>query len=350
MYCILYNLYFGRVDVFDNEGRSALHLAAEGGSMEVIKQLLDKNAFVNSKTKLGWTALHYAAHKVGLNRISNWQMWAGSLISEIDCRIIKTTVMQGFTELAAYLVQAGATLDGMTIKKQTPMHLAAAAGRRETCQKLLELEASIDSNDDADQKPIHLAAQNDHTDLVQLFLETRPSLVASTTKDGNTLAHLAAKKGSTDVLKAMFAVDKALVTNARNRFNQNSPLHLATEGGHIESVKLMLENGVSPTDENNDGFTPVHLAAKCGHADIFDTFAKVNTKIMMVGKITKHFLVRREFEAAELENRNDGASHRQLFRGGGDHAGVVQAHPGLHHHHHAHQAGERANRGALLRS
>ena len=232
-----------RVDVFDNEGRSALHLAAECGSMDVIKLLLDKNAFVNSKTKLGWTALHFAAHK-------------------------------GNTELAAYLIKSGATLDGMTIKKQTPMHLAAAAGQKETCQKLLELEATVDSNDDQEQKPIHLAAQHDHTHLVQLFLEARPSLVSSTTKDGNTLAHLAAKKGSTDVLKAMFAVDKALVTNAKNRFNSNSPLHLATEGGHIESVKLMLENGVSPTDENNDGFTPVHLAAKCGHADIFDIFAK----------------------------------------------------------------------------
>ena len=102
----------------------------------------------------------------------------------------------------------------------------------------------IDPNDDLDQKPIHLSAQNDHTHLVQLFLENRPSLVSSTTKDGNTLAHLAAKKGSVDVLKAMFAVDKALVTGARNRFNNNSPLHLATEGGHIEAVKIMLENGV----------------------------------------------------------------------------------------------------------
>ena len=58
---------------------------------------------------------------------------------------------------------------------------------------------------------------------------------------------------------------------------------------------------VSPTDENIDGFTPVHLAAKvfdslmrgielkynsdnlnilqCGHADIFDTFAKASVSL-----------------------------------------------------------------------
>ena len=93
-------------------------------------------------------------------------------------------------------------------------------------------------------------------------------------RDGNTLAHMAAKKGSVEVLRTMFEIDKALVTTAKNRFNENSPLHLATEGGHLEAVRLMLDNGVSASDENKFGFTPVHLAAKCGHADVFDVFAK----------------------------------------------------------------------------
>ena len=55
----------------------------------------------------------------------------------------------------------------------------------------------------------------------------------------------------------------------RGFLNLSPRANLATEGGHIESVKLMLENGVSATYENNDGFTPVHPAEKCGHADIF---------------------------------------------------------------------------------
>ena len=139
--------------------------------MEVCKSLLEKNAFVNSKNKLGLTALHFAAAK-------------------------------GFTELVNFLItKSGAGIESLTIKKQTPLHLAASSGQLDTCQKLIDLDAMVDWDDDLQQKPIHLAAQNDHTNVVKKFLEIRPSLVSSTTKDGNTLAHLAAKKGSVDVLQ-----------------------------------------------------------------------------------------------------------------------------------------------------
>ncbi|KAF4517975.1 hypothetical protein B566_EDAN005342, partial [Ephemera danica] len=50
-----------RVDVFDLEGRSALHLAAEHGYIEVCDALLTHKAFINSKSRTGFTALHMAA-------------------------------------------------------------------------------------------------------------------------------------------------------------------------------------------------------------------------------------------------------------------------------------------------
>ena len=60
----------------------------------------------------------------------------------------------------------------------------------------MNLDALVDAGDENEQRPIHLAAQNDHTQIIKFFLDTRPSLVSSTTKDGNTLAHLAAQKGN----------------------------------------------------------------------------------------------------------------------------------------------------------
>ena len=127
-----------RVDVFDYEGRSALHLAADCGSLEVCQSLLEKNAFVNSKNKLGLTALHFTSAK-------------------------------GFTDLVDFLVtKSGAAIESLTIKKQTPLHLAAASGQHDTCQKLIDLDAMVDWDDDLQQKPIHLAAQNDYLSLIHI--------------------------------------------------------------------------------------------------------------------------------------------------------------------------------------
>ena len=74
---------------------------------------------------------------------------------------------KGFTELAEQLVvKYGAAVEALSIKKQTPMHLAAQNGMKEACHKLMHLDAMLDFNDDKDQKPIHLAAQNDHTEVI----------------------------------------------------------------------------------------------------------------------------------------------------------------------------------------
>lgn len=73
-------------------------------------------------------------------------------------------------------------IDVLTLRKQTPLHLAAAAGQLEVCRLLLELGASIDATDDQGQKPIHVAAQNNFPEVAQLFLQQHPSLVMATTK------------------------------------------------------------------------------------------------------------------------------------------------------------------------
>ena len=49
--------------MFNQEGKSSLHLASESGSLEVSEELLERGAYVNSKTKTGWTSLHFAAMK-----------------------------------------------------------------------------------------------------------------------------------------------------------------------------------------------------------------------------------------------------------------------------------------------
>ena len=193
---------FARVDVFDHEGKSSLHLAAEGGFVECCKMLIEKNAFINSRTKNGWTALHFAAYK-------GHEILIRMLVTKYD-----------------------ATVDAPTMKKQTPLHLAAISGMLNVCKLLMELGASPDFVDEQGQKPIHLAATSDKPEVILLFLATRPSLVSSATKDGSTCAHIAAKKGSALVIKELMKFDKSVVLSSRNKITDSIPIHIATEGGH----------------------------------------------------------------------------------------------------------------------
>lgn len=202
--------------------------------------LLANKAFINSKSRVGRTALHLAA-------------------------------MNGNTHLVRFLVQEhGAALDVLTLKKQTPLHLAAGAGQLDVCKLLLELGASIDATDDQGQKPIHAAAMNNYAEVAQLFLQRHPSLVMACTKDGNTCAHIAAMQGSVRVIEELMKFDRQGVITARNKLTEATPLQLAAEGGHAEVVKALVRAGASCADENRSGFTAVHLAAQNGHGQVLE--------------------------------------------------------------------------------
>lgn len=236
-----------RVDVFDNEGRSALHLAAEKGYLQVCDALLANKAFINSKSRVGRTSLHLAA-------------------------------MNGFAHLVKFLIKDhNAVIDILTLKKQTPLHLAAGAGQLEVCKLLLELGANIDATDDQGQKPIHAASQNNFSEVAKLFLEQHPNLVMSTTKDGNTCAHIAGAQGSVAVIEELMKFDRQGVVSARNKLTDATALQIAAEGGHAEVVKALVRAGASCTEENKSGFTAVHLAAQNGHGSVLEVMRSSNT-------------------------------------------------------------------------
>ena len=52
------------------------------------------------------------------------------------------------------------------------------------------------------------------------------------------------------MLRELMKFDKSVVISARNRITDSTPLHIATEGGHYDVVKMLMDAGASASDEN----------------------------------------------------------------------------------------------------
>lgn len=107
------------------DGRSLLHIAAEGGMNEpMLKTLLSEGLRLEATDTSGATALHYASvRSIGV------------------------------------LVSAGLAVESLDTTKRTPLHYAALAGQGERITELVRMNASVFAADDKGRTPLHLAAR-----------------------------------------------------------------------------------------------------------------------------------------------------------------------------------------------
>uniref|UniRef100_A0A1I7TBT6 ANK_REP_REGION domain-containing protein n=1 Tax=Caenorhabditis tropicalis TaxID=1561998 RepID=A0A1I7TBT6_9PELO len=260
---VLLAMHHARIDVFDEMGRTALHLAAYNGHLSIVHLLLQHKAFVNSKSKTGEAPLHLAAQN-------------------------------GHVKVVNVLVQDhGASLEAITLDNQTALHFAAKFGQLAVSQTLLALGANPNARDDKGQTPLHLAAENDFPDVVKLFLKMRNNnnrgVLTAIDHNGFTCAHIAAMKGSLAVVRELMMIDKPMVIQAKTKTLEATTLHMAAAGGHANIVKILLENGANAEDENSvremdkktnlewfqHGMTALHLGAKNGFISILEAFDKI---------------------------------------------------------------------------
>lgn len=88
---------------------------------------------------------------------------------------------------------------------------------------------------------------------------------ASVNRAGWTALHYAAASGSNDVVHML--LDKKVDINARSP-NNTTPIMMAVFGGHIMTVKLLLDSGADASLKNDAGMTAIDFAVKYGYKDI----------------------------------------------------------------------------------
>ncbi|GFY46941.1 ankyrin repeat domain-containing protein 16 [Trichonephila inaurata madagascariensis] len=88
-----------------------------------------------------------------------------------------------------------------------------------------------------------------------------------TTKNGDTVLHLAAHSGCVDIIKFYADNWDKRVLESRNN-DGKTPLHIASHSNHLECVKYLLSCGVSVNALKRSDWTPLMLACTKSNLDI----------------------------------------------------------------------------------
>jgi ankyrin repeat protein len=175
-------------------GDFSRHPPTEEDRAEIVELLIERGAKVDQDTRAGITVVYAAAIKRG-------------------ARVMKA------------LLRAGAKPDAPTgTQHMTPLLLAAQVGKAETVQVLL----------DAGADPTAL------------------------TRQGETVLHVAAASGNTEVVR--WLLDNHFAVNEKNKNLGGTPLHYAALANSLECVELLLAAGAQPNALDKGNAPPLALA------------------------------------------------------------------------------------------
>ncbi|XP_073452394.1 ankyrin-3 isoform X23 [Aquarana catesbeiana] len=299
------------VDASTKKGNTALHIASLAGQAVVVKVLVTNGANVNAQSQNGFTPLYMAAQENHLEVVKFLlDNGAGqSLATEDGFTPLAVALQQGHdqvvslllendtkgkvrlpalhiaarkddTKAAALLLQNDHNADVESKSGFTPLHIAAHYGNINVATLLLSRGAAVDFTARNDITPLHVASKRGNGNMVKLLLD-RGAKIDAKTRDGLTPLHCGARSGHEQVVEMLLDRGAPILSKTKNGL---SPLHMATQGDHLNCVQLLLLHNVPVDDVTNDYLTALHVAAHCGHYKVakvlLDKKANPNAKAL----------------------------------------------------------------------
>ncbi|KAL3654755.1 RAC-alpha serine/threonine-protein kinase [Castilleja foliolosa] len=154
----------------DNNGRTALHIAASKGNKNCVLLLLDKGADPNSRDLEGsvplWEAIN-GGHKPIIKLLSD----NGATLDDCDVGLFSCAAAEknDLDMLKELVLHGGNVTQPKSNGGTTALHVAVRKGNLETIKFLLDRGANIDTPDDSDLTPRDLAEREGQENIKELF-------------------------------------------------------------------------------------------------------------------------------------------------------------------------------------
>jgi ankyrin repeat protein len=252
-----------------------LHEAIKSIDIDCIQMLIEAGAKVKLQDINGNTALHLAIRQVDLflNKCSQSMLENYTIPDFKNIKrpslmyLCMAAIKKDYIEATARpLIELGADINARNKNGETPLYIAVQTGSEEGIKLLSEQGADINIKDIYGNSPLHYAAGIGQLEIVKLLIkEWGDDVVKAKNNNNESALHCAAKGGHVQVVDLL--IRHGAKTENRDKYG-NSPLHCAAEAGELEVVKLLIEWGYNINAKNNNNESALHYAARKGHAEV----------------------------------------------------------------------------------
>ncbi|KAK3248559.1 hypothetical protein CYMTET_31089 [Cymbomonas tetramitiformis] len=237
-------------------GQRPLHGAAEGGMVEMLRELVDKGADVDAEDGEGHTALTVALAG-GQEAAARALLEAGAGVNAgTGRRPLHAAAERGTVELVRELLEKSAEVDAEDREGRTALTVALAFGQEAAARALLEAGAGVNAG--TGRRPLHAAAERGTVELVRELLE-KSAEVDAEDREGRTALTVALAFGQEAAARALLEAGAGVNAGTGRR-----PLHAAAERGTVEMVRELAGKGAEVDAEDGEGRTALTVALAFG--------------------------------------------------------------------------------------
>lgn len=264
-----------KIDVADDEKKTALHWSAYYGYLEHVKILIKAGAKplrdiqYNSLLHLAVAnpqspdAVRIVRHLLKLKPYFSVQKnYRGLTPLHLAVANENEELVR---ELSSPHVQKRA-LDEVDQLSRSPLHYAVLRNNVNIVRILISSRANLYKEDKTGATALHYAAKNNNFELVALFV-TQTKLEDIPDEEGRTALMWAASEDALDVLELMLRYPTRFDAHACDN-RRLTPLHFACMAGNERCVRLLLSKSCDASRVDYLGQTPLFKACQQGNLDV----------------------------------------------------------------------------------
>ncbi|XP_053384169.1 serine/threonine-protein phosphatase 6 regulatory ankyrin repeat subunit A-like [Mercenaria mercenaria] len=284
------------VNLQNIEGCTALHLAS-GSSITTLTEILTKaGAEINIRAFDGSTALHKACTARSVRNVellikagadvnvmasNGWSAlhfilddFPNCYLRDYDCRYLYEYVY----EIVKLLIDAGIDVNHNSYGG-TALHRAVTLrGNVKLVEELIRVGADVNIQNDSGETALHVAYISNDRRYVQILKEAGVD-VNKQNRDGDTALHIASKTAANETVRELIVAGVDI--NRQNYIGDTSLHHNISGFCNFEVLEILITNGACVNIKNKHGLDPLQCA-------------KHNNSLLGVCKLHEHFKLYRD--------------------------------------------------------